>query len=382
MTSIAERGQPLTGARLRVPARFAAERHVPELDGLRALAITLVMLRHFTAVDAPAAGLGGILAATQTGWIGVDLFFVISGFLITGICLDHRGPGFLRAFYARRVLRIFPPYFALLAVCGMASLAFSRTLPRGFGWMLSFATNVDQARANDLNVVAPPLTHLWSLAIEEQFYLAWPFLAACLPRRRSAFIALAALPTALAYRLFLIVADRHVAAYVLTFARVDALAVGALLAFAVRSRFAGVLTARRTWIGVGALPLALVIGEAARYSCLAIGFGALLAVTCGGAGPVARLLRIRSVRWVGRRSYGMYLIHLPVVATLRALGWRSASGWDVLFLAVVATAITLGLAEASWRTIEKPALSLKTRVPYDAAATATMGAAHVHELRS
>src|SRR5262249_48320120 len=134
------------------------------------------------------------------------------------------------------VLRIFPPYYALLAVIGAASLLVTARAPRGIGWMATFLTNVFQARAADINAVTATAAHLWSIAIEEQFYLVWPASVALLSRRASFTAAVAAVPLATLVRYILVLrTGSGVAAYVLMPARMDALAVGALLAYLLRS---------------------------------------------------------------------------------------------------------------------------------------------------
>lgn len=346
------------------------------------MAIALVALFHF----APTIG---VVAAS--GWIGVDLFFVISGFLITGICLDHRGPGFFRAFYGRRALRILPPYFALLGVFAVVSLFALGRLPIGFGWMATFLTNLPMARAGDASVVPLAASHLWSVAVEEQFYLLWPFCVATMQPRRAVLVALAAIPTALILRLWLFHAGAGMGAHVLMPARMDGLAIGALMAFAARSggavrgRSLGrmlasvspvlwlvgiygccVLVSASAW--PNAATLLGAVTRATRYTCVAGFFAALVwAVVCAPPGNVlARALSVPSVEWLGRRSYGVYLIHFPVAVTIRAFGLtQSTVPRTVLFVAIATTA-SVGLAELSWRLIERPSLSRKVAFPYAA----------------
>src|SRR5262249_33425960 len=208
----------------------AADRHVRAFDGLRGIAILLVLLRH-VGEDLPGRRLGGLVdAALNAGWLGVDVFFVLSGFLITGILLDARGdeaqptPGYFRRFYARRALRIFPIYYLFLVI----------TRPSGMWWYVSYASNVLIARHGWPDGLLET-GHPWSLAVEEQFYLVWPAIIAWTPRRWLAGLCVAVIGAAIAMRVLLIHQGAALAAYVLTPARADTLAIGATLAIALRS---------------------------------------------------------------------------------------------------------------------------------------------------
>src|SRR5579863_9160491 len=215
----------------------AADRHVRAYDGLRGIAIVLVLLRHL-GEDLPARRLGGVVdAALNAGWLGVDVFFVLSGFLITGILLDARGDeaqpseGYFLRFYARRALRIFPLYYLFLAV----TIFIARPpMPHGTWWYWSYTSNVLIARHGWPEGLWET-GHLWSLAVEEQFYLVWPAIIAWTPRRRLPVLCVAIIVGAIAVRIALIHQGAALGAYVLTPARADTLAVGAALAIALRS---------------------------------------------------------------------------------------------------------------------------------------------------
>ncbi|RUX02716.1 acyltransferase, partial [Mesorhizobium sp. M2A.F.Ca.ET.037.01.1.1] len=163
-----------------------------QLDALRGVAVTLVLYSHFLAP-------GG---SSFVGHLGVRLFFVLSGFLITRLLLDARdtsafasGPA-LRSFYARRMLRIFPPYFAVLALAWFAS---EQSRP-SLAWHALYLSNFWYARQNDWTPWL--LCHFWSLSIEEQFYLAWPLIVLLAPRRRIEAIAIGVIAFSLAYRFY------------------------------------------------------------------------------------------------------------------------------------------------------------------------------------
>jgi peptidoglycan/LPS O-acetylase OafA/YrhL len=155
---------------------------LPTLDGLRGVAILLVLLSHLTLYSEMSTTTlldRAYQRATLAGWVGVDLFFVLSGFLITGILLDLKGSSrFFRTFYARRVLRIFPLYYAFLAIFYIAlpQLLSSKDqvlrLLADQKWYWLYLQNLQMAR--DGWPVPKYLAHFWSLAVEEQFYLIWP----------------------------------------------------------------------------------------------------------------------------------------------------------------------------------------------------------------
>jgi peptidoglycan/LPS O-acetylase OafA/YrhL len=216
-----------------------------ELDGLRGIAIGLVMIHHFW----PKTGYWARFAdIADLGWSGVDLFFVISGFLITGILLETADrPHFYRNFYARRALRIFPLYylflaFAFLIIPFLQEGSYWQTdLVRRSGsplWYVCYLGNVREALTGKVPAyfVAP----LWSLAIEEQFYISFPLLVAAVSRRCLAVVILALVLFAPVFRLISLwlSPENENMHYVATFSRVDGIALGCLLALWFRSAHA------------------------------------------------------------------------------------------------------------------------------------------------
>ncbi len=367
--------------------------HVPALDGLRGVAVLLVLAFHLAHID----GEGGIgerflLGATRAGWAGVDLFFVLSGFLITGILLDARGgQGYFRAFYARRVLRIFPLYYAYLAVLFLVVPRILPSLdvkPETQGWLWTYLGNVLFAREGGFHA-SPYTGHFWSLAVEEQFYLAWPLLVWMLPRR-----ALAGLCAALVALAFAVRFGIHrttfnaTAAYVLTPARMDALSLGALVAIARRepgwwpwarraapwALAASAAAVAAVWIRQGGCCGGDPVVQVWAFGPLALGFAAVLVLALGGEGRgrLAAALSRPGLRAAGKYSYGLYVLHYPIFLAIEGAGLTSAvlAGalhsrlLGILAFALIAGGATVAAALASWRFLERPFLRWKDAVPY------------------
>ena len=352
---------------------------VSELDGLRGIAILLVLLFHFT----PASGaLHPLAQVFQVGWIGVDLFFVLSGYLITGILLDSAGrPHYYRNFIVRRSLRIFPLYYACLLLYGY--LTFFPSPVRwgefvGAGdarWYLFYVGNV-WAFLRNAWPGAAILTPLWSLQVEEQFYWSYPFLVRAVKRRTLAVILLASVAAALVVRIILAFAmpANAVGAYVLMPCRMDALAMGGLVAIAAREA-PGWL--KHPWIGRLTLLCAAIFvavclfvsetpwSRAMRtfgYSAIDLAFTGVLILLIGRRQPLLlRICRWRWLVWLGIISYGLYLLHVPAltVADRLALALHlAARGSGTFFLAM---GIAVGAASLSWVAFESQVLRLKNR---------------------
>ncbi len=375
------------------PAPPVRGAHLPVLDGLRGVAVLSVLAFHLAHLD----GQGGlaeraILGATRAGWAGVDLFLVLSGFLITGILLDARGgAGYFRAFLTRRVLRIFPLHYAYLAVL---FLAVPLLLPavdvrrESQGWLWAYAGNVLFAREGGFHA-SPWAAHFWSLAVEEQFYLVWPVVVLLLTPRRLAVACAALVAGAFALRLGIHrTTFNATAAYVLTPARMDALAAGALVAVAARvPGWWGRARAAAPWV-LGASSAAVAaawilqggffggdpVVQVWAFGPLALGFAAVLVLAVDGTGPT-RLRRVLGARWLrvaGAYSYGLYVLHYPIFLGLEAAGLSpaaiaSVTGSRLAGIAgftALAGSLTFAAAWASWHLLEKRFLRLKERVPY------------------
>ncbi|MFM0716222.1 acyltransferase [Paraburkholderia strydomiana] len=318
---------------------------IVQLDGLRAIAVLAVFAQH--ALKAPL-------------WMGVDLFFVLSGFLISGILLDRkdRGQSYFRYFYARRARRILPPYLLLMVV---SSLLFGLAWAQHWYWYAFFATNIgdalNQSGHDSLNV-------LWSLAVEEQFYIFWPFVILLVPERllgyvAAALIVLVPVLRAVATPWF----DSFWPIYYLTPFRMDLLAAGALLAVAVR-RDRHALEPFK-WLAVLGFFAALAVlawlhlhfprfraantplSNAGLYSVSLVLCTSVVVIALQSKGIVKRLLCNPVLVYIGTISYTIYLIHLSVLYVLWPLHLNR------YLTAGCALAITLAYASITWFAFEK-----------------------------
>jgi peptidoglycan/LPS O-acetylase OafA/YrhL len=360
--------------------------HLPAFDGLRGLAILVVVLHNSTGIEARDTLLEKLwLFVVDAGWIGVQLFFVLSGFLITGILLDSRGkPRGLRTFYARRSLRIFPLYYVFLIGRFAVAPIFvaSAAVPLATQlWYWLYVSNWGDLVGTPLT----GLTHFWSLAVEEQFYLLWPALAMRLSLRTFAWVCGALAAVALAARIGMRVADvKDTWMYASTLTRMDGLALGALVAIALRTERGRALYARArapALIAAG-LGLAAVMAyahglnrhewvvQSIGYSMLAVLFALLVAEVATPAPWGWRAgLAHPALRFVGRYSYAMYVVHLPVKFLIRDhllgawFGELTAAHPLIADLGFTWTivVVSLGLALLSYAAIERPFLALKDR---------------------
>jgi peptidoglycan/LPS O-acetylase OafA/YrhL len=372
------------------PRATSARPHGPilELDGLRALAIGLVMLYHVWRYAGPWP-LRAVTYLAYAGWAGVDVFFAISGFLITGILLDAKGSErYWYTFYVRRSLRIFPVYYAVLVFVGVAGfVARSRGLhidslepAAHLGWNFLYLSNIAMAFWGHEYV---PFSISWSLAVEEQYYLLYPLLVARVDRAglRRALVAMVVLAPLL--RGVCMVAISSTATYTLPFCRMDALAVGGLATLLVRDgdEAAKAKVARAApWLWAASLVWAIVVSRVlttfagqvvwrmAVYQLFAAATAATVVGLLGGAYPrVGAAFRHPALVYVGKVSYGLYLFHLFTRAAVDVgpLGRLLRGHEHSAALSVVRTAAVFGLSLAvagvSWRFFEKPLLALKDR---------------------
>jgi len=344
-----------------------SSRRLGELDGVRALAIVAVLANHFFANDftEPAAGtLHGFTHALYLiaghGWLGVDLFFVLSGFLITGILLDSREKAtYFRDFWVRRALRILPLVFTVVTILAVIYR------PHWLYVVMAFFFSIDLAQLFGLGNRA--MGPMWSLAVEEQFYLLWPFLVLWLPRR---------VFTLLTVGLIVVEPILRIAfqgSLDLPWFRVDGLALGALVAVWVRSPSFAPRTTLYACAGAVALAAVLLAIElrthvetfGLRITEADLLFAALVAATL--ALPGNRWfapLRSRTARFVAETSFCVYLIHVPLLDLARHLGvGRGAANPFVsaALQAALAIPLTFAVAALSRIYLELPFQRLKNR---------------------
>jgi peptidoglycan/LPS O-acetylase OafA/YrhL len=337
------------------PQSCATLPRVRELDAIRGVAALAVVAYHLYP------------ATFAWGRTGVDLFFVLSGYLITQILLRHQGSGrLLGAFYARRGLRIWPIYYLALLACVALNRLLERPSPvDGLIYYLTFTQGVPHYWSGPVPPFLPALLHTWTLALEEQFYLIWPALVALAGRRRLAALAVAVAALAVWAR------ARGFAVTILV-ARCDGFALGGLLA-AIPADGGRAGPPRRAFAAVAAAALAGSIAWEWRLlpawdplkSLVANLFfaGIVGLIVCDAGRPWLAPLRDRRLCYLGRISYGIYLYHLIVIVFATEFARQAGlPRGPALDLAMVAA--TLALAAASWELLERPLLRLKDRFPY------------------
>ncbi len=373
-----------------------SKQHLPALDGLRAMAVLMVIAHNVHLLEhTPHAGTVSKVVGMMMdfGWVGVTLFFVLSGYLITGILLDARGQsGALVKFLARRGLRIFPLYYALLALefIVLPVLGAQPDLAEQNGWrqLWFWAYTVNWSGFFDPELAPTGLPHLWSLAVEEQFYLLWPLLILGVSSAKRAFMLAmgVALVSALIRAGMVIKGMDHALIYDWTITRLDALAMGGAAAALWRWPEA------RQWVGArrhllsATIAMIFVVGFIATKGLGRIsdagqiwGFG-IWALVCTwlvytlassdmGATPANWLTRLLCQPWlmrIGQVSYGMYLFHKPLherfsEPLIKATGWPVDTPAGALGHVLIVVLVSFGLALLSYRFFESHFLRLKER---------------------
>jgi peptidoglycan/LPS O-acetylase OafA/YrhL len=355
------------------PPLVVSTRHVTALDGFRGCAVLLVVLVHYL----PHGGLGPLAFGASMGWTGVDAFLVLSAYLITGILYRQRGADdFFQNFYMRRALRLFPLYYFILLLTVAATPFLHIHWRLWHVPLFLYATNYALLKGQSLGCLGPlTFGHLWTLALEEQFYLLWPWvIGSRLSREALVRICWIGLAVTLCLRIVLV---GHVNAWFLYESlptRIDSLFAGALLALA------PLPSVRTAWIGMmsAAAVLAAVVvsthtGSFASkpmasfgYSVLAVLYASLLTLGLHEQTLVARFLSLRVLRFYGRYSYGLYLWHyIFTVQVHRFISWMASvipipAAASLLSFAVVLLGAT-AVAVLSFRFIEEPFLRLKQR---------------------
>jgi peptidoglycan/LPS O-acetylase OafA/YrhL len=363
--------------------------YMPQLDGIRAIAVMLVFCSHWLPQN-------NLLHSFPLGRIGVDIFFVLSGFLITKILLKERFEADpyvstdrkIYIFYVRRALRIFPIYYLLLALIYISNMEDARS---SLLWYASYMTNFYLFKEHSwIN----HLSHLWTLAVEEQFYLFWPLIMMFVPKNKLLkvmvfFIVLGPVSRAI---FFLINPSYYVFNNILTVNCIDTLSLGALLAYIHSGNFQFTINKSVLYIMGGAMVSIIVLSAAGLLHNFIISVFhstavALLAIpvihkaSTGFQGKTGKLLENKFIIYIGKISYGLYLYHnfipklyhklfekfnvqnIPVPFTDGYTFAPLIENRYILFPLFLLTA--LAVATFSWYIIEKPINSLKSRFSYE-----------------
>lgn len=365
------------------------EKRISELDGLRGLAIGLVLWHHLIVGYlplGPSSWLGWLRAATSLSWSGVDLFFVLSGYLIGGILIDQRNsPKLARTFYLRRAARILPLYYVTLVVYwGLTAIGLAGNQSPFSVWVYAlFLTNLVIGWGNVWG--SPLFSPLWSIAVEEQFYLTAPWIVRWVKSVQLPFLltSLAGLAWFLRAGLFWLRPESHGAIHVLMPMRMDTLALGCLLAWASRTKAAHQFFERlaRTWplwLALSAASFLLLavneyyqlpqVNAYCGYTLLALIYTLILALVAVVRLPwLTKIFAFPLLISLGRYSYFVYLWHMIIGwGIIKWLGGEhfllnSVSSLAIIILAIVST-ILAGIF--SWKFFELPMIRLGHRATY------------------
>jgi peptidoglycan/LPS O-acetylase OafA/YrhL len=341
--------------------------YIPALDGLRGIAVSLVVFYHCHTK----LGGGWLSHFAEYGWAGVNLFFVLSGFLITGIILEGREDAhFFRNFYARRALRIWPVYVLLLLLnyilvpCLLEHNPYHAWQITSTAPWLYYVLFVQNLFALAL---PGPIGPTWSLAIEEQFYLAWAPIGRRLSLRHLAIV----LATVFAVSPAIRACNTGLLTPTHTLIHLDGLAIGSLIAVLLRMD----IFSRPAWrklgmagiaLGLFGVGLMLYRGTAFADTFLALGFGGMLIAAIvpePGSSLYARLLCLWPLKSIGTVSYGLYMTHILVFVVIGSFELRMLryGAWGNLAVVVTRIVLSLGFAALLWVGFEKPILRLKRR---------------------
>jgi peptidoglycan/LPS O-acetylase OafA/YrhL len=363
--------------------------YLPGLDLVRCLGFLAVFIFHafrakfldYTAIPAPFASL--IPIVLDTGKFSIDLFFVSSAYLITELLLrEHEATGAVDAgaFYVRRMLRIFPLYYAFTIAAifiyplfdAGAEVSYRHSfglLTYTFNWVVSLSGYPAQSFFN----------HLWSLSVEEQFYLAYPILVRLIGIKNLKVVAIAFLCIATVSRLVMIETNFFVSAeqamWVSTLTRLDPLAAGILLAVLLREKKITLLTRGFHKLAVILLSLTALAVLVSYFSIESHPRDALLVypaatlasvmIVWAAISPISNFSKYAPLIYLGKISYGLYVFHLACLQIARTLlGFTLKNNFSAVSVALLGFALTLGFATVSYHLLEKPFLKLKRRFTY------------------
>jgi len=388
-----------------LPSTLGDCNRIRELDGLRGVAIAMVVFYHYfqgVMVVPPGSALAYLQAATRLSWTGVDLFFVLSGFLIGGILLDSRdSTNYYSVFYKRRFFRIIPIYLVTLVLgAALVSLRLGPTsgasrwlTMEGAPWFayLTFTQNFWMAHAGSIGSNGLAMT--WSLAVEEQFYLMVPLYIRALSRRWLARFLVIGICSAPLLRTLLLrfASDTSIGTYTMTLCRADALLLGVLAAVLLRDdrwreriRNASVtfyISIPVLLLGLGVLTLrawnpAASLLKTVGYTWVALFYVTiLLFVLTRPESRLNRILRMKWLCWLGTLAYGIYLFHTGVQYLLFGLIWgrgATINNIPTFMVTVAAVPLTLLLAMLSWKYIEQPLIRVGRRSDFEFGAAETL----------
>lgn len=367
-------------------------KRIPALDGVRGIALLLVFVAHSWVIGHSPARVDGIATVfAHLGSTGVYLFFVLSGFLITGILMDAKGGnGYLRIFYLRRGLRIYPAYAVLLSFVFLVSSLMPETYrPPASAQSpicyVLFISNFCMAAASPPDFAAQPLGITWTLAIEEHYYLIWPALVLVLSRRGLVRACVLAISASLISRSILLAGGVNpFVVFIVTPSNFDLLACGSVLA--VWAATPSGLSNMRRWAPVAAVAASVgLIGQVAKthtwsefdpfvqtveHEMFALLFGSVVVLAISSRLAQTVLTSPVLVR-LGKYSYGMYLFHraiqlyLPadlIVGSVPDIAGSHLPGQFIYSLTLLLSSLAVALA--SWHLVEKRLLALKARAPY------------------
>ncbi|WP_179415834.1 acyltransferase family protein [Mucilaginibacter sp. E4BP6] len=370
-------------------------KHIIALDGLRGMAVLFVMIYHFNFIDkishtVPDNIFNYIISA---GWIGVDLFFVLSGFLITGILISNKGKSnYFISFYYRRTLRIFPLYYLYLILLfvffypfivsrvdavEVQKIHFTQSIQV---WFWTYLSNIKQGIDGTFSTAGS--SHLWSLAIEEQFYLIWPFIVFITSVKQLKNISIIVIILSLLLRIYLyFIGWSAQSIYIFTFTRIDSLAFGSLIATLIRSGYV-IPYKKFTYVFYGLLICLLIIFcffdtdyhrspiiYLFSFTLLGATFGVLVLLLQSSDSfkfPLKSIFLKRGLVFLGKYSYALYIFH-PFVrfALAKVMGrpklfYNSEILWQLFFFALCFL-LSIIIAQLSWHLYEKHFLKLKDR---------------------